>query len=114
MTPTAWELDQMHTLYRQGDQDRQMAPHIVYSDGVCPHVGCEQRMQAIDFRLEAHGRVLTTPWSAPGGTIQGSSVAILVVIAGSTSPSAPACCRPQEAAQLPRLPDNSHVVATHL
>jgi hypothetical protein len=33
-----------------------MAPHIVYPEPACPHVGCGQPMQAIDFRLKDHGR----------------------------------------------------------
>ena len=38
-----------------------MAPHIVYSDAGCPHDGCGQPMQAIDFRLEDHGRAIHDP-----------------------------------------------------
>jgi hypothetical protein len=30
ITPTTGELNQMHALYRQGGQERQMAPRIVY------------------------------------------------------------------------------------
>jgi hypothetical protein len=37
----------MHDLYRQGGQERQMAPHIVYDQDTCPHPGCSQRMRAI-------------------------------------------------------------------
>lgn len=58
---TATELDEMHSLYRQGGRERQMAPHIVYADSACPHAGCGQRLQAIDFRLEAHGRDIHDP-----------------------------------------------------
>lgn len=52
----AEEQQQMHALYRRGGEERQMAPHIVYSNPGCPHPGCAQRLQAIDFRLEAFGR----------------------------------------------------------
>src|SRR5262249_21264069 len=41
--------------YRQGGQARQMAPHVIYSDAACPHEGCEQRLQGIDFQLESYG-----------------------------------------------------------
>src|SRR5687767_6486514 len=58
---TKRELDQMHALYRQGGADRSMAPHVVYQDGGCPHSGCQQRLQAIDFRLEAFGRAIHDP-----------------------------------------------------
>jgi hypothetical protein len=57
----AAQLEQMHTLYRQGGADRAMAPHVVYRDGGCPHAGCHQGLQAIDFRLEAFGRAVHDP-----------------------------------------------------
>jgi hypothetical protein len=61
----------MHTVYRQGGAKQQMAPHVVYRDSGCPHAGCEQRLQAIDFRLEAFGRGIHDPlvrawWSDAG------------------------------------------------
>ena len=46
----------MHSTYRIGGQARQMAPHVVYKESSCPHPGCDQHIQAIDFRLENHGR----------------------------------------------------------
>jgi hypothetical protein len=57
----AAELDEMHSLYRHGGAERAMAPHVVYSDVGCPHDGCRQRLQAIDFRLEAFGRPVHDP-----------------------------------------------------
>src|SRR5450631_218516 len=59
--PTAEELDEMHALYRKGGQEHQMAPHIVYPEAACPHPGCGHAMQAIDFRLEDHGRAVHDP-----------------------------------------------------
>ena len=50
------ERERMHDIYRAGGSQRQMAPHVVYSDPKCPHAACDCRMQAIDFRLEDHGR----------------------------------------------------------
>jgi hypothetical protein len=35
--PTTAELDQMHKLYRQGGQERQLAPHIVYPEPACSY-----------------------------------------------------------------------------
>ena len=48
-----------------------MAPHVVYQDGGCPHSGCAQRLQAIEFRLEAFSRRIQDPlvrawWSDVG------------------------------------------------
>jgi hypothetical protein len=53
--------EKMHALYRKGGEARQMAPHIVYSVETCPYDGCPQRMQAIDFRLEAYGPAIHEP-----------------------------------------------------
>lgn len=57
----AGQLDQMHTLYRQGGADRATAPLVVYRDGACPYAGCRSNVQAIDFRLEAFGRSIHDP-----------------------------------------------------
>jgi hypothetical protein len=61
IVPTAEERDRMHALYRQGGRERRMAPHIVYAEASCPHDDCDQPMQAIDFRLEDHGRAVHGP-----------------------------------------------------
>jgi hypothetical protein len=57
-SPTSAELEQMHTVYRQGGALRAMAPHVVYVDASCPHADCTQHLRAIDFRLEAFGRAV--------------------------------------------------------
>jgi hypothetical protein len=51
----AAELDEMRALYRQGGADHARAPHVVYRVSQCPHPGCTQNRQAINFRLEAFG-----------------------------------------------------------
>lgn len=70
-TPAADERERMHALYRRGGEERQMAPRIVYPESTCPHPGCDQPMQAIDFRLEDHGRSVHDPlvraWWADAG-----------------------------------------------
>lgn len=55
---TVKQLEEMHTLYRQGGAQYAMAPHVVYRDGLCPHEGCRQNLHAIDFRLEAFGSAI--------------------------------------------------------
>jgi hypothetical protein len=57
----AAQLEEMHSLYRQGGADYAMAPHVVYRDSLCPHSGCHQNLRAIDFRLEAFGRSVQDP-----------------------------------------------------
>ena len=54
----AVEREQMHAAYRQGGAQRAMAPHVIYRDAGCPHEGCGQTLHAIDFRLEAFGRLV--------------------------------------------------------
>jgi hypothetical protein len=58
---SATNADAMHILYREGGANRMMAPHVVYREAGCPHPGCSQNLQAIDFRLEAFGRAIHDP-----------------------------------------------------
>ena len=109
------DLDRMHALYRQGGMERRMAPHIVYPEAACPHPGCGQNMQAIDFRLEDHGRAIHDPlvrswWNDTGfagrcphcgGWVHFTLQAKLAIT-------------PEEAAGLPQLPDNWYEGATIL
>jgi hypothetical protein len=115
LTPSADEVERMHALYRKGGEDRQMAPHIVYADAACPHPGCGQRLQAIDFCLEAHGRAVHDPlvrawWSDAGfaGRCPGCGGWIHFTIRGKRAVTA------KEAGQLPQLPDNWASAATIL
>ena len=84
-SPTDAEIRAMHAAYCAGGNERQMAPHVVYSEETCPHAGCSQRMQAIDFRLESHGRDVHDPSCAHGGTTQVLSVAVPHAAAGFIS-----------------------------
>jgi hypothetical protein len=113
--PAAEERAAMHAFYRQGGLERLMAPHIVYEEAGCPHVGCEQRLQAIDFRLEAHGRAVHDPlvrawWADTGfaGCCPGCGGWVHFTIQGKRALTA------EEAAQLPQLPELWHAVATIL
>jgi hypothetical protein len=110
--PTPAELDQMHAVYRHGGGERHMAPHIVYSDPLCPHPGCGQRMQAIDFQLEAYGPGIHDPlvrawWNDTGfaGRCPLCGGWIHFTIRGKQPISA------EEAARLPQLPDDWHHTA---
>ena len=113
--PTASERDQMHALYRQGGEERQMAPHIVYEEATCPHSGCGQPMQAIDFRLEDHGggvhdSLVRAWWNDTGfvGRCPHCDGWIHFTIRAKRAVTA------EEAARYPQLPDNWHAVATIL
>ncbi len=61
MAATAEELAGIHPLNRQGGQQRQAVPHVVYRETSCPHDDCDQPMRAIDFRLEDYGRAIPDP-----------------------------------------------------
>jgi hypothetical protein len=110
--PVEDELERMHALYRRGGQERQMAPQIVYQDALCPHADCGLQMQAIDFRLEDHGRTIHDPlvrawWNDTGfagrcphcgGWVHFTKRAVTA----------------EEAAPYPQLPNNWHLKATIL
>lgn len=113
--PSTAEVDEMHELYRKGGQNRGMAPHIVYSDAVCPYPGCDQPMQAIDFRLEDHGRAVHDPlvcawWDDTGfvGRCPACRGWVHFTIRGKRALS------DEEAARYPKLPDDWYARATIL
>ena len=104
-----------HDLYRAGGARRHMAPHVVYADAHCPHPGCDERLQAIDFRLEDHGKAVHDPlirawWDDTGfaGRCPACGGWIHFTILGKRAISA------EQAAALPRLPDTWHLGATIL
>jgi hypothetical protein len=108
---TVEELVGMHAVYRKGGEDRQMAPHVVFSDADCPH-GCGRRLQAIEFRLEAHGPAVHDPlvrawWNDTGfaGHCPGCNGWVHFTIRGKRAIST------EEASRLPMLPDDWHTVA---
>jgi hypothetical protein len=110
--PSVRELDQMHAVYRKGGEDRHMAPHIIYSSDTCPHPGCPQRMQAIDFRLEAYGPGIHDPlvrawWNDTGfvGQCPMCRGWIHFTIRNKQAIS------PEQAEELPHLPDDWHATA---
>jgi hypothetical protein len=110
--PLSDELDRMHALYRKGGEARRMAPHIIYADAACPHAGCGQHMQAIDFRLEAYGPTVHNPlvvawWNDTGfvGRCPRCNGWIHFTIRSKRAVTA------EEAARLPQLPADWHQVA---
>ncbi len=110
--PSTQELDHMHAVYRKGGQDRHMAPHILYSEEDCPHAGCGQGMQAIDFRLGTYGPAVHDPlvrawWNDTGfaGRCPQCGGWIYFTIRSKRAITA------REAARLPQLPDDWHAVA---
>jgi hypothetical protein len=92
-----------------------MAPHVIYKDVHCPHPGCSQCLQAIDFRLENFGRAVHDAlvrawWNDTGfaGKCPTCGGWIHFTIRGMQAISA------AEAAALPCLPDGWHKTAVIL
>ena len=115
VAPSEAELDQMHDLYRGGGQERQIAPQIVYPEAACPLEGCGHHLQAIDFRLEDHGRAMRDPlvrawWIDTSfvGRCPHCDGWIHFAIRGKTALTA------DEAARFPSLPEDWHRNATIL
>src|SRR5579859_7972483 len=105
----------MHAFYRQGGQERQMPPQVVYLDAICPHSGCGQVLHAIDFRLEDHGRAIHDPlvrawWNDTGfvGRCPRCRGWIHFTIRAKRAVTN------EEAAGYPQLPDDWHRRATIL
>ena len=106
-TPTVEEMKHMDAVYRQGGQERHMAPHIVYGEAGCPYPDCGQKLQALDFCLETYGPSVHDPlvrawWDDTGfaGRCPTCGGWIHFTIHGKRT------ITDAEAALLPRLPDD--------
>ncbi len=104
-TQTSADLGRMHDTYRQGSLERRMAPHAVYSDATCPHAGCNQPLQGIDFRLDVDGQqvhdtLLGAWWTDVGfaGRCPGCTRWVHFTIRGKQA------ITDADAAKLPQLP----------
>jgi hypothetical protein len=80
---------------------------VVYGSAKCPHEGCQQSLQAIDFRLEAFGRPVHDPlvrawWADTGfaGRCPSCRGWIHFTVRGKHA------INEDEAATLPQLPEN--------
>ncbi len=49
------ELAELDRFYREGGLRAMASPHVHYDEPHCPHVGCDQRLEWIDFKRELHG-----------------------------------------------------------
>ena len=52
---TRLEIESLDSFYREGGLRAMASPHVHYDDPACPHPGCSERMEWIDFKLELHG-----------------------------------------------------------
>lgn len=52
--PSAAEMEELNDFYRAGGLRRMASPQVHYREPNCPHPGCNQKMEWIDFRLELY------------------------------------------------------------
>ena len=48
------EVERLDQFYREGGLRVMASPHVHYDDPACPHPGCVQKTEWIDFKLELH------------------------------------------------------------
>jgi hypothetical protein len=90
------------------------SPHVHYHESACPHLGCAQRTEWIDFQLELFGapesicKPLVRAWWEGTG-FAGRCPACNGWIRFTTLRMEALPDEPGE--QLPKLPDNWHAVA---
>jgi hypothetical protein len=49
------EIRELDGFYREGGLRAMASPRVHYGDLSCPHPGCDQKMEWIDFKVELHG-----------------------------------------------------------
>ena len=49
------QAEELDSYYREGGLRQMASPHVHYHEPACPHEGCPQRMEWIDFQLELFG-----------------------------------------------------------
>jgi hypothetical protein len=108
------ELEILDRSYREGGLRAMASPHVHHDDPACPHPGCYQRMEWIDFTLEPHGDpegiykpLVRAWWEGRGfvGRCPGCSNWIRSTTLGIEA------IFDDRMDQYPRLPDDWHTVA---
>jgi hypothetical protein len=112
--PSSMDIQELDRFYREGGLRQMASPHVHYHQPLCPHPGCNHKMEWIDFQLELYGdpegiyKPLVTAWwdgtgftgRCPncGGWIHFTTLRMEGI-------------DDDQANQLPRLPGNWHTVA---
>ena len=108
------ELEALDREYCEGGLRAMASPRIHYDDADCPHAGCGQRMEWIDFKLELHGDpegvykpLVRSWWGGPGfvGRCPSCGGWIQFTTLGMVPRD------DDDAAGLPHLPDNWSSIA---
>jgi hypothetical protein len=108
------ELEEYDRIFREGGLRAMASPQVHYQDPNCPHPGCSQKMEWIDFKLALFGdpegvyKPLVRAWwdgtgfagrcPGCGGWIRFTTLRMEAI-------------GDEQAARLPRLPDNWSTVA---
>ena len=108
------DAEELDRYYREGGLRNMASPHVHYHEPACPHPGCQQRMEWIDFQLELfddpegifkplvrscwQGNGFVGKCPACGGWVRFTTMQMETV-------------GDEQAGQYPRLPDNWHAVA---
>ena len=108
------EMEELDRFYREGGLRQMASPHVHYDDGKCPHPDCDHTMEWFDFQPELYGdpetiyKPLVLSWWQGTGFVgrcpqcqQWVHFTTLKMIAVGD----------EEAAGIPKLPDNWHTVA---
>jgi len=108
------DLEELDRVYREGGLRTMASPHVHYHDSSCPHPGCAQKMEWIDFQLELFGdpegtyKPLVRAWW-DGTGFAGRCPQCGGWIRFTTLRREP--LTDEAAKQLPQLPDNWHTIA---
>lgn len=108
------DIVELDRIYREGGLRQMASPHVHYHSPLCPHAGCGNKMEWIDFQLELHGNregiyvpLVRSWWEGKGfvGRCPNCAQWIRFTTLGMEGLSA------EQADAYPQLPDNWHTVA---
>jgi hypothetical protein len=108
------EIESFDRFYREGGLRAMASPHVHYDDPACPHAGCSQRLEWIDFKLELHGDpegiykpLVRSWWEGTGfvGRCPGCQGLIQFTTLGMAAPDE------ESSRRLPQLPENWAAIA---
>jgi hypothetical protein len=113
--PSPADIETLDRFYREGGLRTMASPRVhYYDDPFCPHPGCTDQMEWIDFKLELHGdpegvyRPLARAWWEGRGFVGRCPNCRHWLRFTTLGMEA---IDEEQAAQFPRLPENWHTVA---
>jgi hypothetical protein len=114
VVPTRKALEELDRFYREGGLRAMASPHVHYKEPKCPYPDCDHRMEWIDFQLELYGDaeniykpLVRAWWEGTGFAGRCPACGQLVHFTSLEMKT----LSDEEAAAIPRLPDDWHTVA---